>query len=77
MLDATTGAAIRDGYFASQAAWCGFDQLGVVSKFGDPHAPHLAAVLKTVDAGGHQRGPGTEYCWTAITAPEVCWEFDC
>ncbi len=49
VLDAVTGAAIRDAYFDNQAAWCSFDQIGTVAAELDPHAPHLASVLKTVD----------------------------
>jgi phosphomannomutase len=49
VLDALTGAAIRDAYLDHQAAWCSFDQIGTVRGEVDPHASHLASVLQTVD----------------------------
>ncbi|MEE2934679.1 MAG: phosphoglucosamine mutase [Planctomycetota bacterium] len=49
VLDAKTGSAIRDAYFANEADWAPFDQLGTVTVEADPHAAHLAAVLATVD----------------------------
>ncbi|MCO8120859.1 phosphoglucosamine mutase [Stieleria sp. TO1_6] len=49
VLDAITGAKIRDAYLGSVAAWCSFDQIGTALEYEDPHAPHLQAVLKTVD----------------------------
>jgi phosphomannomutase len=59
VVDATTGAAIRDAYEASQADWCSFDEIGTISKEADPHQPHLEKVLATVDipairAAGHR-----------------------
>ncbi len=59
VLDAKTGGAIRDNYFNETAAWCKFDQIGTAGKAADPHAPHLAKVLATVDvaaiqAAGHR-----------------------
>lgn len=59
VLDATTGAAIRDAYLAGTAAWCPFDEIGMVSQDADPHTPHLQKVLDTVDvlairAAGHR-----------------------
>ncbi len=49
VLDAKTGASIRDAYLKNQAAWCPYDQIGSVHEAADPHAPHLASVLATVD----------------------------
>lgn len=59
VLDAKTGAAIRDAYEAGEAPWCRFDQIGQVSEDADPHDPHLQKVLATVDveairAAGHR-----------------------
>lgn len=49
VLDAVTGAKIRDGFLAGEAAWCSFDKIASVIEEADPHAPHLAKVLATVD----------------------------
>ena len=49
VLDASTGTEIRDAYAAGEAAWCPFDQIGLVDEDSDPHAPHLERVLETVD----------------------------
>jgi phosphomannomutase len=49
VLDAATGGKIRDAYQADTADWHPFDQLGMVRRHDDPHAPHLQAVLATVD----------------------------
>ncbi|MCP4841034.1 MAG: phosphoglucosamine mutase, partial [Halieaceae bacterium] len=49
VLDAKTGSAIRDAYFAQEAAWAPFDQLGTIENSEDPHLPHLEKVLATVD----------------------------
>ena len=49
VLDAETGSAIRDAYFAGQADWATFDQLGNITQAADPHQPHLKKVLATVD----------------------------
>jgi phosphomannomutase len=49
VLDNETGAKIRDAYLAGKANWCPFDQIGRVAIESDPHAPHLTAVLSTVD----------------------------
>jgi phosphomannomutase len=49
VLDAATGELVRDAYFAGEASWVSFDQLGSVSQEPDPHQPHLDAVLETVD----------------------------
>lgn len=50
VMDAVSGAAIRDAYEANEAAWCPFDKIGLVSQDTDPHEPHLRKVLETVDA---------------------------
>ncbi|EMI17180.1 phosphoglucosamine mutase [Rhodopirellula maiorica SM1] len=50
MLDAVTGASIRDAYLAGEAAWCSFDKIGSATSDADPHAEHLDMVLATVDA---------------------------
>ncbi|MGI9472331.1 MAG: phosphoglucosamine mutase, partial [Rubripirellula sp.] len=50
VLDAKTGAAIRDAYFAGEADWSSYDAIGKVVLDADPHAMHLAKVLDTVDA---------------------------
>ena len=49
VLDATTGARIRDAYLAGNAAWCEYDKIGQADVHDDPHQPHLDAVLETVD----------------------------
>ena len=49
VLDAETGNAIRDAYFAQEAQWVPFDQLGKITNCEDPHLPHLEQVLATVD----------------------------
>ncbi len=49
VLDAKTGAAIRDAYLGGAANWCPFDQIGSVTSVSDPHSAHLARVLDTVD----------------------------
>jgi phosphomannomutase len=59
VLDAKTGAAIRDAFEAGEAPWCRFDQIGGVVEDADPHDPHLQKVLATVDveairAAGHR-----------------------
>ena len=59
VLDAETGAAIRDAYLQGESAWCPFDQIGMVTQDSDPHEPHLQKVLDTVDglairAAGHR-----------------------
>lgn len=50
VLDAETGAAIRDAYLAGDASWCSFEKIGMVTQEADPHEPHLQKVLATVDA---------------------------
>lgn len=49
VLDAVTGAGIRDAYLAGDAGWVAYDKIGSVTVEADPHAPHLESVLKTVD----------------------------
>lgn len=49
VLDANTGARIRDAYLAEKADWCSFDLIGDAQTHPDPHAAHLEAVLATVD----------------------------
>ncbi|MCC9602407.1 phosphoglucosamine mutase [Stieleria sp. JC731] len=49
VLDAVTGAKIRDAYHEETAAWCEFDKIGSSTVHDDPHADHLKAVLETVD----------------------------
>ncbi len=59
VLDALTGASIRDAYFAGHADYKPFNQIGRMSTEIDPHEPHLCKVLETVDtlairAAGHR-----------------------
>ena len=49
VLDAATGAEIREAYLSGEPSWCPFDQIGSVSEESDPHEPHLRMVLATVD----------------------------
>lgn len=49
VLNAVTGAAIRDAYHSGEAAWCPFDRIGSASVHDDPHSGHMAKVLQTVD----------------------------
>lgn len=49
VLDAESGAKIRDGYLNGTAAWCAFDAIGSTSRDADPHAGHLEKVLATID----------------------------
>lgn len=49
VLDAVRGAKIRDAYFEDNNHYVPFDQIGMASSEGDPHSPHLASVLATVD----------------------------
>ena len=55
VLDAVTGSAIRDAYFAEQADWAPFDQLGSIANCEDPHLAHLEKVLATVDVAAIAR----------------------
>ena len=59
VLDAKTGASIRDAFEDDVAAWKSYDELGIVTEDSDPHQPHLESVLETVDelairAAGHR-----------------------
>ena len=49
VLNAETGASVRDAYLAGQSAWCAFDRVATTAKDPDPHRPHLDKVTKTVD----------------------------
>ena len=49
VLDAASGAEVRKCYMESESAWESHDRLGDLRSVDDPHAPHLAAVLATVD----------------------------
>lgn len=49
VLDAVTGASIRDAYFAGESNYVPFNKIGRISTDADPHEPHLQAVLATVD----------------------------
>jgi phosphomannomutase len=49
VLDATTGAQIRDAYLDGKADWVPYDRIGMVTRDTDPHEPHLQRVLETVD----------------------------
>jgi len=55
VLDAETGARIRDGYFAAVAAWVDHDQIGTVVRDEDPHQAHLEKVLSTVDGAAIEK----------------------
>ena len=49
VLDAVSGAKIRDAFLDGKAAWCSFESIGKVQCCEDPHAAHLQKVLATVD----------------------------
>ncbi|MDM4016095.1 phosphoglucosamine mutase [Roseiconus lacunae] len=49
VLDAITGAKIRDAYHEETAAWTSFDKIGNATVHDDPHEAHLQAVLATVN----------------------------
>jgi phosphomannomutase len=55
VLDAVTGAKIRDAYLNQAAAWCPFDQIGQSHRHSDPHQAHFDAVLKTVSVDAIRR----------------------
>ena len=55
VLDAVTGAKIRDAYQSNEAAWCSFDKIGTSAVAADPHEPHLEKVLETVDVSAIQK----------------------
>lgn len=50
ILDAVTGAAIRDAYLNGHPAYKPYNHIGRISDDSDPHEPHLCKVLETVDA---------------------------
>lgn len=50
VLDARTGASVREAYLGGQAKWSPFDELGNLTRDADPHEPHLQKVLDTVDS---------------------------
>jgi phosphomannomutase len=49
VLDAATGAKVREAFLAGRAAWVPFDQIGRVTEDSDPHTPHLRRVIETVN----------------------------
>lgn len=49
VLDAASGAAVRELYLNDSISWNAADALGCKSEIEDPHASHLQAVLATVD----------------------------
>lgn len=49
VLDAQSGAVVRDRFHARQAQWAGAQSLGQYAKIDDPHQAHLESVLATVD----------------------------
>tara|TARA_R110002049_G_scaffold72490_6_gene187418 strand:- start:114114 stop:115457 length:1344 start_codon:yes stop_codon:yes gene_type:complete len=55
VLDAVTGAAIRDAFLAGEADWCSFDKIGNVASEAEPHQPHMEKVLATVDVPAIQQ----------------------
>ncbi len=50
VIGAEAGLAIRQAYERGESSWRSFDAIGKASTVADPHAPHLRAVLDTVDA---------------------------
>lgn len=54
VLDAATGATIREAYFAGEAAWVSYEKIGKDTCESDPHQPHLDKVLATVDVAAIQ-----------------------
>ena len=50
VLDIDSGAAVRDRFLAGQLNWVPHDRIGQQTADLDPHEPHLARVLETVDA---------------------------
>ena len=49
VLDAQTGAKVRDSFQSGINAWVPFDQIGSSAEDADPHSAHLREVLATVD----------------------------
>ncbi|MEM6471939.1 MAG: phosphoglucosamine mutase, partial [Planctomycetota bacterium] len=50
VIDAESGADVRDAYENGLANWVAFEDVGVLRSVDDPHEAHLRAVLSTVDA---------------------------
>ena len=50
VLDIDSGATVRDRFLAGQLNWVPHDRIGQQTADLDPHEPHLARVLETVDA---------------------------
>lgn len=50
VIGAEAGATVRSGYEQNRSCWHPFDAIGSAITIEDPHAPHLQAVLATVDA---------------------------
>ena len=76
VLDATTGAAIRDGFLAGEADWCSFESIGNVTRHDDPHQPHLEKCWRPWTSR-RSSGQVIVSCWTAITGPAGFWACDC
>ncbi|MCC9654690.1 phosphoglucosamine mutase [Rhodopirellula halodulae] len=49
VLDAKSGAKIREAYFAGTNRWSTYDQVASVQRVNDPHEAHLQKVLATVE----------------------------
>ena len=55
VLDATTGAKVRDAFMANETSWVPFDQIGHVCVDEDAHSAHLREVLATVNVARIQQ----------------------
>ena len=49
VLDAISGAKIREDYLSGKADWCDFEKIGKTRQHDNPHEPHLKKVLATID----------------------------
>ncbi len=49
VIGAAAGLAVRQAYERGEVSWCRYDSITTATSVDDPHAPHLAAVLATVD----------------------------
>ena len=49
VIGATAGSAVRDEYQTGSPAWVTHEHIGTIVSEADPHAPHLDAVLQTVE----------------------------
>src|SRR5690606_30746987 len=49
VLTKTAGEQVLAAYRAGASRWVGVDALGVSERLANPHAPHAAKVLQTVD----------------------------